>query len=256
MNRMPVLFIGHGSPMNAIEDNEFSRAWLAAGKALPHPKAILCISAHWESEGTQVTAMEKPKTIYDFYGFPPELYASSYPAPGSPELASRVRDLVKPISVRLDQAWGLDHGTWSVLTRLFPAADVPVVQLSLDVNKNPQQHYDLGRQLHSLRDEGVLILGSGNLVHNLRMLNWDDTAINWAVEFDANVRQWILDHNHEPIIQYQKQGQTAALAINSAEHYKPLLYVLGASDPEEPIQFFAEKITMGSISMRSIQIGA
>ncbi len=254
-DRMPVLFVGHGSPMNAIEDNEFSRAWSAAGKALPSPKAILCISAHWESEGTQVTAMEKPKTIYDFYGFPPELYAARYPAAGSPELAMRIRDLVQPAVIGLDQAWGLDHGAWSVLTRLFPKADVPVVQLSLDVNKSPQQHYDLGQNLEPLRDEGVLILGSGNIVHNLRMLSWNDVTFDWAADFDATVRQWILAHDHESIIQYHKQGQNAALAINSAEHYKPLFYALGAGGPEEPIRFFAEKITLGSISMRSFQIG-
>jgi 4,5-DOPA dioxygenase extradiol len=254
-NRMPILFVGHGSPMNAIEDNEFSRAWIAAGKALPPVKSILCVSAHWESEGTQVTAMEKPKTIYDFYGFPPELYAKKYPAPGSPELAQRVRDLVKPAAVGLDQAWGLDHGTWSVLTRLFPKADVPVIQLSLDIKKTPQEHYDLGSQLRTLREEGVLIIGSGNIVHNLRILNWDESAYGWAVEFDAKVKQWIVDHDHESIIQYHKQGQQATLAINSAEHYKPLLYALGAGNADEPISFFAEKITLGSISMRSLRIG-
>jgi 4,5-DOPA dioxygenase extradiol len=252
---MPVLYIGHGSPMNAIEDNEFSRAWSAVGKALPCPKAILCISAHWESKGTQVTAMEKPRTIYDFYGFPPELYAVRYSAPGSPELAKHVQDLLKSEEVMLDQRWGLDHGTWSVLTRLIPKPDVPVIQLSLDINKHPQEHYDMGEKLKLLRDEGVLILGSGNIVHNLRMLSWDEAAFDWALEFDTMIKQWILDHNHEPIIQYQKQGKAAALAINSAEHYKPLLYVLSAGDPSEPIHFFTEKVTMGSISMRAVQIG-
>jgi 4,5-DOPA dioxygenase extradiol len=256
MTRMPVLFVGHGSPMNAIEDNEFSRAWIAAGKALARPKAILCISAHWESEGIQVTAMERPKTIYDFYGFPPELYAASYPAPGSPELAEHVRDLVKPVDVRLDLSWGLDHGTWSVLTRLFPQADIPVIQLSLDVNMSAQEHYDLGKQLKALRDEGVLILGSGNIVHNLLILNWNAAAYDWAVEFDKKVTQWILEHDHEPIIQYHKQGKAAALAVNSAEHYKPLLYILAAGEAGESIHFFTEKVTMGSISMRSLQIGA
>ena len=255
MIRMPVLFIGHGNPMNAIEDNEFSRAWKSAGNALPRPKAILCISAHWESKGTQVTAMEKPRTIYDFYGFPPELYAARYSAPGSPELAKHIQNLVKPGDVELDQNWGLDHGTWSVLMRLFPEADIPVIQLSLDVHKNTQEHYDLGRQLKVLRDEGVLILGSGNIVHNLRMVSWDKSAFDWAVEFDGLIKQWILEHNHEPIIHYQKQGTAAALAINSAEHFKPLLYTLSAGDPSESIKFFADKVTMGSISMRAIQIG-
>ncbi len=255
MNPMPVLFIGHGSPMNAIEDNEFSRAWLAAGRALPRPKAILCVSAHWETEGTQVTAMDEPKTIHDFYGFPPELYAVQYPAPGSPELAQRIRDLIAPTVVEPDQTWGLDHGAWSVLSRLYPKADIPVVQLSLDVKKSPQEHYDLGRQLKTLRKEGVLILGSGNIVHNLRILNWEDSAYDWAVDYDAKVKQWILDEDQDSIIQYHKHGREAALAINSAEHYKPLLYVLGAKEPGEPVSFFAEKVTLGSISMRSLRIG-
>ena len=254
-SRMPVLFIGHGSPMNAIEDNEFSHAWTAIGKDLPHLTAVLCISAHWESEGSRVTAMEKPKTIYDFSGFPPELYAKHYPASGSPELAQRVQELAKPAIIGMDQQWGLDYGTWSVLTRLFPKADVPVVQFSLDVNKNPQQHYELGQQLISLRDEGVLILGSGNIVHNLRVLNWDDSAFEWAKEYDDKVKQWILEHDHKAILDYHKHGQAAALAINSAEHYKPLFYILGAAQAPEPIRFFTEKITMGSISMRSFQIG-
>jgi 4,5-DOPA dioxygenase extradiol len=255
MDRMPVLFIGHGNPMNAIEDNEFSRAWLEAGKDLPHPKAILCASAHWETRGTQVTAMEKPRTIYDFYGFPPELYAKKYPAPGSPELAIRVQDLVGKNLVAKDLTWGLDHGTWSVLARLFPDADVPVIQLSLDVTKRGQAHYDLGKTLQPLRDEGILIIGSGNIVHNLRMVVFEDTAFDWAVEFDEKVKQWILAGDHESIIHYEGQGRAAALAINSAEHYKPLLYVLGAKQADEPIHFFAEKVWDGSVSMRSVRIG-
>ncbi len=254
-SRMPVLFLGHGSPMNAIEDNEFSRAWIAAGKALPRPKAILCVSAHWETNGTQVTAMEKPRTIYDFYGFPPELYAKTYSSPGSPELAQRVRDLIGADAIAPDLTWGLDHGAWSVLARLFPKADVPVIQLSLDVTKSAQAHYDLGRQLQPLRDEGVLIIGSGNIVHNLRMVVFEDTAFDWAVEFDGKVKQWIFDNAHELIIQYDQQGRPAALAINSAEHYKPLLYVLGAKAPGEPVSFFAEKVWGGSVSMRSVRIG-
>ncbi len=253
-SRMPVLFIGHGSPMNAIEDNEFSQAWSKAGEGLPTPLAILCVSAHWETEGTQVTAMGKPRTIYDFYGFPPELYAAKYPAPGSPDLARRVLELVKPLPVGLDISWGLDHGTWSVLTRLFPKADVPVIQMSLDVKKSPQEHYDLGRQLKSLRNEGVLILGSGNVVHNLRILNWNDSAYDWAVEFDTLVKKWILEDDHKSAIQYHRHGQLAALAVNSAEHYKPLLYILGLKEAGEPVTFFAEKVTLGSISMRSMLI--
>ena len=255
MDRMPIIFIGHGSPMNAIEDNEFSHAWIIAGKALPQPKAILCVSAHWETKGTQVTAMDKPRTIYDFYGFPPELYAMKYPALGSPELAHRIGNLVGGSEITLSLTWGLDHGTWSVLSRLFPEADMPVIQLSLDMDKTAQAHYDLGRQLVPLRDEGILILGSGNIVHNLGMVVFEDVAFDWAVEFDGKVKQWILDDNHEPIIQYNKQGRIAALAINSAEHYKPLLYVLGAKEPGEPVSFFADKVWGGSLSMRSIKIG-
>lgn len=255
MERMPVLFVGHGSPMNAIDNNEFSRSWVVVGKALPPPKGILCISAHWETKQTHVTAMEKPRTIYDFYGFPPELYSMMYPAPGSPELAQRVRDLAGANVVAPDLTWGLDHGTWAVMARLFPNADVPVLQLSLDVTKKAHAHYDLGRQLQHLRYEGVLIVGSGNIVHNLRLVAIEDTAYDWAVEFDGKVKQWILDDDHEQIIQYEKQGSNAALAINSAEHYKPLLYVLGAKDLGEPVNFFTEKVTGGSLSMRSVRIG-
>jgi 4,5-DOPA dioxygenase extradiol len=255
MDRMPVLFVGHGSPMNAIEDNEFSRAWIEAGKSLPRPKSVLCVSAHWETIGSQVTAMQQPKTIHDFYGFPPELYAKKYPAPGSPELAARLGALVKPVAVQPDLDWGLDHGAWSVLYRLFPQADVPVVQLSLDRGKSPQAHYDLGRQLKPLRDEGVLIVASGNIVHNLGMIVWEDTAFDWAVEFDAKVRQWILDGDHLSIINYPRQGRSAELATNSAEHFKPLLYALGAMEPGEPVGFFTEKLWGGSLSMRSLRTG-
>jgi len=255
MERMPVLFVGHGSPMNAIEDNEYGRGWAEAGKALPRPKAILCVSAHWETPGTQATAMDQPKTIDDFYGFPPELYAVTYPAPGSPELARRVIELALPGLVAPDRNWGLDHGAWSVLRRMFPQADVPVVQLSLDRGKSPREHFDLGRQLQPLRDEGILILGSGNIVHNLGMIVWEERAFDWAVEFDAQVKQWILDDDPEPIIAYDRQGRAAALSINSAEHFKPLLYALGARVPGEPVGFFNEKVSMGSMSMRSVRFG-
>ena len=253
--RMPVMFVGHGSPMNAVEDNEFSRAWRAAGAALPRPKAILCVSAHWESYGTQVTAMDQPRTIYDFYGFPPEMYAMIYPAPGSPELAEHVREMIGKERVALDQKWGYDHGAWSVLTRMFPEADVPVIQLSLDVNLAAQSHYNLGKKLGALRNDGVLILGSGNIVHNLRMVMFEEQAYDWAVEFDGKVRDWIAAGDHDPIIHYENGGQAAALSINSAEHYKPLLYVLGASEKGEPVNFFTEKVFGGSISMRSLRIG-
>jgi len=254
--KMPVLFIGHGSPMNAIEENEFSQAWSAVGITLPHPKAILAISAHWETSGTKVTAMEKPKTIYDFYGFPKELYEVSYPAPGSPDLVQTVRKVIKLTEVQPDMTWGLDHGTWSVLHRMFPKADVPVVQMSLDRSKGPLHHYQLGQQLKELREEGVLIVSSGNIVHNLRMTIFDDKLkFDWAEAFDTKVKQWILAGDHEPMIEYEKQGHEAALAINSAEHYLPLLYTLGVKDEGESISFFADKVTYGAISMRSVRIG-
>lgn len=253
--RMPVLFVGHGNPMNAIEDNEFSQAWIRMGSSLPTPRAILCISAHWETVGTEVTAMQNPKTIHDFYGFPPELFAIQYPAPGSPELAENIRSLVKTIPVQPDQNWGLDHGTWSVLIRMFPKADIPVLQLSLDRTQSPQYHYDLGRELKSLRDQGVLIIGSGNLVHNLGLVVWEDVALDWAQEFDGKIKDWILQDNHTPIIHYQDYGRTAQLAVNSAEHFEPLLYTLALKEPGEEVQFFTEKVSMGSLSMRSLKIG-
>ncbi|MEW6093697.1 MAG: class III extradiol ring-cleavage dioxygenase, partial [Chloroflexota bacterium] len=205
--------------------------------------------------GTQVTAMTQPRTIYDFYGFPPELYAATYPAPGSPDLAERVRQVVKAAEVRPDLTWGLDHGTWSVLKRLFPAADVPVVQFSLDGALDMSQHYQLGKQLAELREEGILILGSGNIVHNLGIMRWGEEAFDWAKDYDVKVRQWILEGDHDPIIQYKKHGQAGLLAVNSAEHYEPLVYILAMKEAGEPISFFAEKVTFGSISMRSVRIG-
>ena len=211
--RMPVLFVGHGSPMNAIEDNEFSQAWIEAAKKLPQPKAILCVSAHWETRGSQVTAMEKPQTIHDFYGFPRPLFEKLYPAPGSPQLAKRVCELITTSKVTLDQSWGLDHGTWSVLCRMFPNADIPVVQLSLDRSQDAAFNHELGRQLQQLRDEGVLIVGSGNIVHNLRVVVFEDKAYDWAIEFDEKVKQWILAGEHDPIIHYENQGRSALLSV-------------------------------------------
>jgi len=252
---MPVLFVGHGNPMNAIEDNEFSQAWTRIGASLPAPRAILCISAHWETNGTAVTAMLDPKTIHDFYGFPPALFAIQYSAPGSPELAEEICSLVKTVEIKPDQNWGLDHGTWSVLMRMFPNADIPVLQLSLDRTQSPQYHYDLGRELRSLRDHGVLIIGSGNMVHNLGLVVWDDIALDWALEFDGKLKDWILQDNHTPIIHYQDYGRPAQLAVNSAEHFEPLLYTLGLKEPGEEVQFFTEKVSMGSISMRTLKIG-
>jgi 4,5-DOPA dioxygenase extradiol len=254
--KMPVFFVGHGSPMNAIEQNEFARAWMDMGRQLTKPKAILAISAHWETMGTKVTAMDKPRTIYDFYGFPKELYEVTYPAPGSPDLVQTVRKVIKQTEVQPDMTWGLDHGTWSVLSRMFPQADVPVVQMSLDRSKSAQEHYQLGRQLKELREEGVLIVSSGNIVHNLRMVVFNENLkFGWAEAFDTKIKEWILAGDDEPMIQFEKQGHEAELAINSAEHYLPLLYTLGIKDEGELVTFFADKLTMGAISMRSVKIG-
>ena len=253
--QMPVLFVGHGSPMNAIGDNEFVQGWEEAVKSIPKPTAILCVSAHWETSGTLVTAMEKPLTIHDFGGFPQELYEVQYPAPGNPELAKEVKSIVSKTEVGLDKKWGLDHGCWSVMRRMYPAADIPVIQLSLDYSKPAQYHYDLAVELLLLRKKGILIIGSGNIVHNLRVMVWEDTAFDWALDFDARARQWILDNDHEPLIHYEKQGNSAVLSINSAEHYLPLLYILGLKEKDEPVSFSNEKVWGGSLSMRCVRIG-
>lgn len=252
---MPVLFVGHGSPMNAIEDNEFTRAWIRAGRALPQPRAVLCVSAHWVTRGTLVTAMDRPRTIHDMAGFPRELYEVKYPAPGSPDLAEQVRRIIKRTPVRPDHDWGLDHGTWSVLARLFPEANLPVIQLSLDADLEPAGHYEIAGQLRELREEGVLVIGSGNIVHNLSLVQMRDFAYDWAEAYDAQVRQWILDGDHEPIIHYERHGRAARLAVNSAEHYVPLLYSLALREEGEPVSFFVEKVWGRSVSMRSVRIG-
>lgn len=253
--RMPALFVGHGSPMNAVEDNEFSRAWSAAAKPLPRPAAILCISAHWETDGTFVSAAERPETIHDFGGFPEELYRVKYPAPGSPGLADLVRQTLSPAGVAASSDRGLDHGAWSVLCRMFPGADIPVVQLSLDHTQPPAFHYGLGRELRKLRTRGVLVIGSGNIVHNLGMVEWRDTAYDWAIEFDAAVKRLVLSGDHAPLVNYEKLGRTARRAIPTNEHFLPLLYVLALQEKGEKPGFFAEKVTLGSIAMRSIVIG-
>jgi 4,5-DOPA dioxygenase extradiol len=252
---MPVLFIGHGNPMNAIEDTEFSRAWAEVARSLPKPKAILCVSAHWETDGTRVTAMEQPKNIHDFYGFPPALFEKRYPAPGSPELARMTQEMLRESGAELDSEWGLDHGAWSVLCQMYPKADVPVVQLSLDERKQPASHYGLGRELRGLRRKGVLIMGSGNIVHNLREMAWEDTAFDWAREFDSKMKDLILSGDHKAIIDYSKLGRSARLAVPTLEHYLPLLYVLGAQDKPDSVGFFADKVTLGSLSMRSVRLG-
>lgn len=250
--RMPVLFIGHGNPMNAIESNAFSFAWEEMGRKLIKPDGILCVSAHWETNGTGVTAMEFPRTIHDFSGFPEELFSVEYKAPGSPELAKRVQELCRSTPVRLDEGWGLDHGTWSVLCRMFPAADVPVVQLSLDRRKPAPAHYALAKKLSILRDENILILGSGNIVHNLGMLNWDGSAHDWAREFDLRVARMILDRDHKGIIDLPDRSEESRRAIPTPEHFLPLLYCLALQESQDEISFFAEEVVLGALSMRSL----
>lgn len=254
-NLMPVLFIGHGSPMNAIEDNEFSWAWSEVGKTLPTPRAILCVSAHWETIGTRITAMPEPATLYDFQGFPKQLYEKRYPAPGSPELARSIKRTISNVVVHLDFGWGLDHGTWSVLLRMFPEAAIPVLQLSLDFDQPPAYHYQLGQKLKYLRNQGVLILGSGNMVHNLRAMVWKDTAFDWALEFNARLAEAILSGDHETMISYESMGDNAHLAVPTNEHFLPLLYVLALQEPSDAVHFFCDRVSLGSISMRSIQFG-
>ena len=255
---MPAFFVGHGSPMNAIVENPFAASWRKAAARIPRPKAILCISAHWESEGSFVTSMAQPRTIHDFYGFPDDLYRVQYNAPGSPELAERVRELVHSTPVHLDDAysWGLDHGTWSVLRHMYPEADIPVVQLSLDRTKHPRFHYELSAELFSLRRERVLVVGSGNLVHNLRLLDWGaNNPYPWAAEFDSLAAELIQAGEHDRLVAYTGLGEAARLAIPTNEHYLPLLYALALRQPGEEVTFFAEGVVYGSISMRSLQIG-
>jgi len=254
-NIFPALFVGHGSPMNAIEDSEFSQQWASVGKKLPRPKTILCISAHWETTGTRITVMDRPSTIYDVYGFPQSLYEMKYPAPGAPELARSIKQALSEPTIHLDNGWGLDHGTWSVLGRMFPEADIPVLQLSLDFDKPPGFHYALGQKLTYLRRHGVLIMGSGNMVHNLRTMVWEDTAFDWAEAFDAALTERIQAGDHQALISYEELGDGARLAIPTNEHYLPLLYVLALQEASDKISFFCEKVTLGSISMRSIWLG-
>lgn len=252
---MPVLFVGHGNPMNAIEDNEFSKGWIAMGNELPKPKAILCVSAHWQTRGTKVNALEKPETIHDFGGFPEELYEATYPAPGSPEFAAETKNAIHKTSVEMDYEWGLDHGCWSVLKRMFPGADIPTYQLSLDYTASPETHYEIAKELKELRKKGVLILGSGNIVHNLGMVQWKEGAYDWAIEFDQKIKQLIESGDHQPIINYKTLGKPAQLSIPTNEHYLPLLYSLALQEKSDDLKFFNEKTTMGSISMRSVKIG-
>lgn len=256
---MPVLFLGHGSPMNAIEENEFVRGFRETGKSIPKPSAILCVSAHWETQGTFVTAMENPPTIHDFGGFPRELYAVQYPAPGSPELAEETSRLVTKTEVGLDLKWGLDHGCWSVVKHLYPGADVPVIQLSLDSTKDARYHYELARELKALRKKGVLIVGSGNMVHNLRMVAWDrlndsDYGYDWALEASGRMKDFILAGHHDPLINYHAQGKAFEMAVPTPEHYLPLLYALALKEENENVSLFNDKAVAGSLTMTSLKI--
>jgi len=257
--QMPVLFLGHGSPMNAIEENEFVKGFRSIGKTISKPNAILCVSAHWETKGTFVTAMEKPTTIHDFGGFPKALFDVQYPAPGSPDLARETKSIITKTKVGLDDKWGLDHGTWSVIKHLYPNADVPVIQMSLDYYQTPQYHYELAKELSSLRKKGVLIIGSGNMVHNLGMVDWNklnttEYGYDWAIEANEKMKKYILSNDHKQLIDFKSQGKAFNLAIPTPEHYLPLLYALALKEENEKVTLFNDKIVAGSLSMTSLKI--
>lgn len=257
--RMPLLFLGHGSPMNAIEENEFVKGFRDIAKIIPKPNAILCISAHWFIKGTKVTSMEMPKTINDFYGFPQELYEVNYPAKGSPILANEVKNLLMPNLVELDYDWGIDHGAWSVIKHLYPKADIPVVQLSIDYTKPASFHFEIAKKLSELRNKGVLIIGSGNIIHNLRLVDYgnfdkDNYGYDWAIEAKETINRFLLDGNYESIINYEKQSKSIQLAIPSSDHYLPLIYILALKQKEENITLFNDKLVGGSLSMTSLII--
>ena len=257
---MPVLFIGHGSPMNGIEDNEFSNRWKAMAKEIPTPKAVLVISAHWFTKGTSITAMDFPKTIHDFGGFPEALFQVQYPAPGNPALAKETASLIQNAHVELDHDWGLDHGTWTVIRHMYPEATIPVLQLSIDYTKDPAFHYALAKELYHLRKKGVLIIGSGNMVHNLRMVAWDKLdgpayGYDWALQMNQTFKDLMLNKEHEPLIHYNTLGKEAVLAIPTPEHYLPLLYTLGLQGKADAISFFNDKPVGGSLTMTSVKIG-
>lgn len=255
---MPLLFLGHGSPMNAITENAFTQALHDLAERLPQPRAILCASAHWMSEGTWVTGMSQPRTIHDFYGFPQELFDVQYPAPGSLEIADLVSSTVKDPNVHLDQEmWGLDHGTWSVLRHMYPEANIPVLQLSIYMKQPPRYHFQVGEQLRALRDQGILIVGSGNLVHNLRRIRWEENALpyDWAVEFDQWIKTKLEARDHEALVTKAMDTPAGKLSIPTPDHYYPLFYPLGATDNQDEIQFEYEEIQNGSISMRCVSWG-
>lgn len=256
---MPVLFVGHGSPMNGIEDTEFSRRWTQMGKEIPTPNAVLVISAHWFTKGTKITAMDFPQTIHDFGGFPQALFDVQYPAPGFPALAKETSALIHSAHVELDHDWGLDHGTWTVVRHMYPKANIPVLQLSIDYSKGEQFHYDLAAELYGLRKKGVLIIGSGNMVHNLRMAAWDKLndayGYDWALTMNDKFKTLIHDGDHEALVNYSKLGKEALLAIPTPEHYLPLLYTLGLKGVKDSISFFNDKVVGGSLNMTSVKFG-
>ena len=257
-SRLPTIFFGHGNPLNAITRNAYTEAWAGIGQAIEKPKAVLCVSAHWYIPETAVTAMAKPRTIHDFGGFPRELYEVQYPAPGNPALAQRVRELLAPIPVGIDQRWGLDHGTWSVLCHVFPKADIPLVQLSIDETQPPAFHHELGRQLAPLRDQGVLVIGSGNLVHNLHTYAWgrhDVDPFDWAVRFENRARELMTGGDFAPLVDYESLGRDALLSVPTPDHYLPLLYVLGAAQTDQSISFPVEGFDGGSVSMLTAKFG-
>lgn len=255
---MPVLFVGHGSPMNGIEDNEFSATWTAIAKDIPQPAAVLVVSAHWFTKGTHITAMDFPQTIHDFGGFPQELFEVVYPAPGSPDLAVETAGLITSANVGLDHDWGLDHGAWTVVRHMYPDASIPVLQLSIDYTKDARYHYDLARELSLLRRKGVLIMGSGNMVHNLRMVDWrmmDGGGYDWALQMNDQFKSLILNNEHKPLIDFQSLGKEAMLAIPTPEHYLPLMYTLGLKKDNEPVSLFNDKALGGSLTMTSVKVG-
>ncbi|WP_312076665.1 4,5-DOPA dioxygenase extradiol [Chryseobacterium sp.] len=257
--KMPVLFLGHGSPMNAIEENQFVQGFRKAAQEIEKPNAILCISAHWLTRGTFVTAMEMPKTIHDFGGFPQALFDVEYPAPGNPELAHQITELLSPV-VEEDHSWGLDHGAWSVIKHMYPNADIPVIQMSIDYNKPPQYHFDLGKRLSKLREKGILIIGSGNIVHNLRMVDWKNintvgAGWDWAIEAREKTNNWLIDGNFQNLIDYRNHGTFLEYAIPTPDHYFPLLYTLGLKEKSEDLKLFNDELIAGSLSMTSVRIG-
>jgi len=257
--RMPILFLGHGNPMNAIEDNVFTQGFQSIAKTLPKPKAILCISAHWETKGTFVTSAEHPETIHDFGGFPQALFDVQYPAPGSPELALETQKLITSTEVGLSDQWGLDHGCWTVVKFLYPDADIPIIEMSMDYTKGPEYHYALGRELAALRRKGVLIVGSGNTVHNLRMAAWDKMMIpgygfDWAIAANEKIKHLITDGDHQSLIRYDKLGKEVQLSIPTPEHYNPLLYILGLQEKDEKATIFNDALVAGSLNMMSVII--